>query len=576
MIWLPFAMLVLCACESLPARLWPQAPGWSRAQLIGVTRVQDPIPMALEPSGRIYLFSFVTPDDSTYPHITALDRQANPVWEQTYREIPLRGARHPKLVWDGTQLQLFWTVQGDLHHATASRHGDLLDHHVFDLDLQVNTIDVAVNSQGLVSVWLAGPRENPGLYALDLNLEDLTLIDPLGVRPSLQYDAEGTLHAAWAQWLAGENDVPIRYGAFPGGRYSPGTEATVVVPRFSGTTSLFGPMLGLDRKQAYIFWSTTTISGLEAGKVEAKFVHFPAGEPSIGTEDNILRVPSGYTLDYQEVESTLESGPRVELITAPELAGTAITEISPNSAPADELVVAVLARLSYPMRKTRPQISAVYFHEGIADAYQELSFTPTSSSSPTILSDAQGRLYVNWLERADAGGWGVYFSSTASDLREALSGLDSADVARLTTETMFGLASGALLLPISLAWAVPALIVLVLTARLRRFEDDLEGTGAFLGLALALLVLWVIKLAILPSIQSYIPFSAWIPIIPPWLDIPLRIGVPIFIVVISAFVAWRYLVSKRDGSPYKFIVIYAVVDGVLTMAIYGLFIYGVA
>lgn len=532
--------------------------------------------MAIDSSGRIYLFSFVTSDDGTYPHMIALDRQANPIWEQTYRDVPARGARHPKLVWDGVQLQLFWIVHGELHRAIASPGGDLVSHHVFDLGLQVDAIDVAASSQGLVSVWLAGPRENPGLYALDLDHEELTLVDPQGIRPSLQYDAEGTLHTSWAQWLPGDNDVPILYGAFPGGRYSPDAVATAVELRFSGTTSLFGPVLGLDKQQAYIFWSKTVFSGLEAGKIEAKYVHFPIGEQSSGVDERILRVPSGYTLDYQEVESLLESGPRVELISAPELAGTAITEISPNSAPADELVIAMLARLSYPMRKTRPQISAVYFEEGVADAYQELSFTPTSSSSPTILSDAQGRLYTNWLEKGDTDGWGVYFSSTAPDIQEALRGLDSTDVSRLTTETLFGMAAGALLLPISLAWAVPALIVLILTARLRTSEDDLEGTGAFLGLGLALLVLWLIKLAILPSIQSYVPFSAWIPIIPTWLEIPLRIGVPIIIVILSTLVAWRYLASRREGSPYKFVVIYAVIDGILTMAIYGLFIYGAA
>jgi hypothetical protein len=532
--------------------------------------------MAIDSSGRIYLFSFVTSDDGTYPHMIALDRQANPIWEQTYRDIAARGARHPKLVWDRAHLQLFWIVQGELHRAIASPGGDLVSHHVFDLGLQVDAIDVAANSDGLVSAWLAGPRENAGLYALDLKSDELTLIDPQGIRPSLRYDASRTLHAAWAQWLPGDNNVPIQYGSFPGGRYSPDAVATAVVLRFSGTTSLFGPILGLDKQQAYIFWSKTVFSGLEAGKIEAKYVHFPIGEPSSGVDERILRVPSGYSLDYQDVEHLLESGPRVELGSAPELGGTAITEISPNSTTGDELVIAMLARLSYPMRKTRPQISSVYFQEGVAEAYQELSFTPTNSSSPTILSDAQGRLYVNWLERGDENGWGVYFSSTASDIQEALSGLDSSDVSRLTTETLFGMAAGALLLPVSLAWAVPALIVLVLTARFRTFEDDLEGTGAFLGLGLALLILWLIKLAILPSIQSYVPFSAWIPIIPTWLETPLRIGVPILIVVLGALVAWRYLATRREGSPYKFLVIYAVIDGILTMAIYGLFIYGAA
>jgi hypothetical protein len=529
--------------------------------------------MALDSAGNIYLFSFVTFAESSSPRLIALDREANTIWEHTYEEISHRGPRQPKLLWDGQRLQLLWIARGDLHRASIDANGYLVNYEMAELNFSVDAMDAAIDGSGSVSVALAGPPEEPGLHLLNSNGTS-TLVDPEGLQPDIQYDQEGTLHIAWSQRMPEPGDVPLLYGAFPGGRYAPDSIRSIATPRPIGTASFVGPTIGLDNENAYIFWSMIFYSGPNAGTIEANFAHFPKGDTVSGVKEQSLRVPYGYTLPYEALESTLISGPRVDLGSANDLGGTDITQSFPNTVASDELVVAVLARLGYTMRKTKPQVAAVYFGEGDANTYQQLSFTPTSSTSPTIVSDTQEHLYLTWLERGDAAGWGIYFSSTASDLKEALRGVNTSDVASVTVETVFGLVAGALLVPFSLAWAVPAIVVLMLTSRLRRSEDNLVGGGAFAGLALALLVLWGIKLSILPGIHDYVPFSAWIPIIPDWLYEPMRIGIPVVIAILSALAAWRYLVRKQDNSPYKFIVIYAVVDGMLTMAIYGLFIYG--
>jgi hypothetical protein len=118
------------------------------------------------------------------------------------------------------------------------------------------------------------------------------------------------------------------------------------------------------------------------------------------------------------------------------------------------------------------------------------------------------------------------------------------------------------------------MIALFLTGGLRRSEDGIAGIGGLLSLALALALLWAVKLGVLPAIQTYVPFSAWIPVIPVGWDELLRIGVPALIAAAGFLAAWVYLARRGEDSPYRFVAVYAVVDSVLTMAIYGVFIYG--
>ncbi|GMR09595.1 MAG: hypothetical protein BMS9Abin28_0414 [Anaerolineae bacterium] len=544
--------------------------------MIAETRVPDPVPIALDDEGNIYLFSFNSIGASTYPRLIALDQQASIIWDQTYETVALNGPRLPKLLWDGEKLRLFWLADGEIYGAIVNGAGNLMGPDLFAHDVPIMSFDAAVDRSGSTSVWFAGPLEEPGLYMFDPDryAEGAILVDPDGVRPDIQYDAEGTLHAIWSRQSPGPGPVPIQYGAYPEGRFQPGMNSTVIAPRLTGTTTFTGPTLGLDVEDAYVFWSRTLFSGLEAGRVEAEYVYFPKGDPSSVAQVQTFRVPYAFTLTYEDPDGALEAGPRVALESSEELDGTHITEIAPNGGYSDELAVALGARLGYPMRKTKPQISAAYFRDGTVKTYQQLNFTPTNSISPSMVSDPAGGLYLTWLEKGDVPGWGVYLSGTSPALRAALSGLDEQDVGLLMVETAFGLTTGALLLPVAIAWGLPSFIVLALTQSLRKSQDELAGLGGILSLALALLLLWAVKLAILPAIQTYVPFSAWIPVIPIWLHKPLRIGVPALIAGLSILAAWAYLARKSEGSPYRFVAIYAIVDGLLTMAVYGVFIYG--
>ena len=54
----------------------------------------------------------------------------------------------------------------------------------------------------------------------------------------------------------------------------------------------------------------------------------------------------------------------------------------------------------------------------------------------------------------------------------------------------------------------------------------------------------------------------------------MRIFFPVTITLISAFVAWKYTYARRRHSPFFTLLIYMAIDGLLTMGIYGVALYG--
>jgi hypothetical protein len=238
------------------------------------------------------------------------------------------------------------------------------------------------------------------------------------------------------------------------------------------------------------------------------------------------------------------------------------------------LVIAFRARINFLRRKSQDQVSTAFFKDGDPVAYQLLSFTSASSSRPAILSDQAGHLYVTWLEKGDLPGFVVFFASTAPDIREALGGITGRDVGRLSAETLFGLLSGALLIPFVLVWMVVPVVVMGLTSFIRRDDAGFASPGTLVSLTLAVVAYWVGKLVLLPGIWEYVPFSAWLPIIPSWLNFPLRVGVPLILTGLALLAAWHYTYRRQRPSPLYFLLIYVAVDGVLTVAVYGVLFLG--
>jgi hypothetical protein len=569
--------IVLSACVGQAETLWLKSPGWSRAKLVSTTKVGDPVPITFDDAGNIYIFLVSADNEFPILCVIAYDKHAAMIWDRCYTEIELNVPSQPQIVWDGKALQLFWISDNKLYNAQVDTLGHLISPVALLSDeVAVETYDVTANTSGSIALWFAGAQEDPGLYALPLDdvADQPILIDAEGVNPDLQFDDAGTLHIIWAHIPPGTGDKSFFYAAYPDGEFQPDRASSIAGARIVGTTLLEGPTLGLDGHNAYIFWTLTYFSGLEAGQSKTFYVSFPHSQSGLVSPVQYLNVPFSSSLTYQPFhESSLNAGDRVLLGPGHPGSGSYTTLVATNSATEQELVIAFHARLEYLMRKTKSQISAVFLQDGVPTSYQQLSFTPSGSFYPAIHSDDEGQLYLTWLEKGELPGWIVYFASTAPEMEKNLSKLSSDDITRIVADTAFGLLTGALLIPIGFIWFVPSMIVLTLTSRLRGTTEGFTSIGAIVIFSLAMIVLWVTKLAILPGILEYVPFSAWIPSIPSWLHSPLRLIVPSLIGVLSLLVAWFYVQRKGNPSISVFMIIYSITDGILTMAIYGVFVF---
>ncbi len=564
--------LAISACAAQPERLWIKTPGWSRAQLLGNTRVGDPVQLAVSEEGNVHIFFIAATEDGPRLHIQKMDRDANTIWTQTFTEIELFNPSEPKLILDGEVLHLYWVMQGSLYRSRVDTSGGIVSSpEVLSGKKAVKTYDVA-RSEDEVTIWFSGTEDQPGLYTLQDG--EIVLVDRDGFQVDIQYDRNGTLHVIWSRSSPDGNRYDIYYGAYPAGRFEPGFAKIAASPLVFGTVIFEGPHLGLDRTDAYIFWSITHLSGEEAGTAETLYTHFPIGHPEVASNEKNLTVPYSYDLNYEEMESDAPpTGERVHLQEGFVGGGRYITQVNPGPTVGDELVVAFHARLGYLLRKTQSQVSSVFLHDGVHKGYQQLSFTSSFSSQPAIFSDEDGHLYLGWLEKGSEPGWMVYFASTAPSLMDGLGGITTDDMSRVAAEAIFGLLTGALLIPVAFIWIIPTMIVFVIFSRLLRSDEKVTDIRGLLTLGITLVALWVAKIGVLPGIRTYVPFSAWIVFLPDWIRIPLLIGVPILIAVLSLGLAW--IISSREEQPttYKLIVAYIVIDGILTMAIYGVLVY---
>jgi hypothetical protein len=363
------------------------------------------------------------------------------------------------------------------------------------------------------------------------------------------------------------------------GVFEAGQETAVYRSQPKPSDIMTGPWLGMDSQQVYLVWNISVRTGPEAGKILTQYLTFPPGHPGLLSGPQAIIVPGTADLDYTyEPDDGLAAGQRVLPIDGYSLT-TAVTDVAllTTNQPALEMAVAFDALIPYEFRKERGQIGVLYLQNWQVNGYQLLSFTPNASVMPTIVSDANDYLYLTWLERADSGGFQIYFASTAPDLVEALSGVTTGDLARIGRETVFGLLSGAVLSPILVAlWTLLPMLVLYITSILRRGQPGKRVfVGTIISLLLAFAVYWLMKLATIPGIRSYVPFSAWVPGIPVWLQAPLQIGVPIVTTLAGIAAAWYFTYRRNSESILNFLFIFIAVDGLITMSIYGFQFYNV-
>ncbi|MCP4543788.1 MAG: hypothetical protein GY832_42285 [Chloroflexi bacterium] len=307
-------MPLLSACSYQVDRLWLNAPGWSRAQLISDTSINQAISIALDDTGGIYLFSTRKEANGHHPHIIALNRQAEIIWERTL-DVVLVKPDQAQIHWDGQALVLFWIDDQSLYAAQVDTSGNLHAKPTLLSREKVGSCDIAARSNS-ITIWYGGTRRNPGVYTLPFQnpTGEATLVDAEGIHPAAQYDDEGRLHATWLNYAHGPVEPRLYYAAYPGSVYVPEQQILVAEPYIRSDSELQGPWLGLDQQHVYLFLLEGIRSGRGVNKTDVKYVYFPQNEPRLASEPNSIVVPRTAELVYEALpEKGLAAGQRVPL-----------------------------------------------------------------------------------------------------------------------------------------------------------------------------------------------------------------------------------------------------------------------
>ncbi len=583
-LWGPILFLILflglaaiSATTSEVDRLWLNAPDWSRAKLVGDTSARQPVALALDDVGTIYLFTLQAEGNTHRARIVALNRAADVVWDQT-----LDGAfaepQDPKIFWDEQGLHLFWLDDGGLYAAQVDTSGNsLAAPALLSGGRTVGSYDLAPGPEG-TTIWYGGTRRDPGVYTLPL--QDPTakamLVDAEGMQLAAQVDSEGALHATWVTYPPLGTQPSLHYAAYPGGNYRPGQQTLVAEPTLERDATLLGPWLGVDGEQIYLFWTESFQSHEHGYLTQTEYMSFPPYEPALASEPKLITVPNTENLLYEPFpEGALAAGQRVALASGSYPRTVIPVDITVHSADVGETVLALRADLRHQREHAVGQIGTLFMQNGTPTTYQLLSFNPKFSQSPAITSDGTGYLYATWIERREEmPGYQIYFASTADDIHQVLSPLTRGDIGRMVTNTFFGLLTGAVFFPVAmLLWLVLPLLLLAVTWVFRRGSETITSRASLLSIALALIAYWGVKLVTFAQAGSYVPFSGWIPIIPSGLGVVLQLSVPVIIALLGLAAAWYVMVRTHSRSAAVFVIIYALVDSFLTMAVYGGLLY---
>lgn len=567
--------VALGACA--PAdHLWLNAPDWSRATLVGTSSAGYPSPAVFDDQSRPYLLLAQAGDAGLQSlWIVALDPNGRERWRQGL-PFEIGRAVEPRLVWNGSAFYVFWIDDGSLFVAlfdpSTRTTGEAL---VVSADLVVGSYDALRTEDGVLHLWLAGPRRDPGLYRGYVNGQEPTLIDPEGILPDLELGEDGRLNAFWSHYPSGFGDVQFFYGQGEPQGIQADYAHLVVRPRVGATSVLQGPEGAVEGTTGYVFWTVIERTGLSAGAGSTRYVSFSIENPQTQSAGEFLRIPGAYHLPYQPVGSTGFLVGERTLLPAPSLPGTSYIADPWALGNAEETAVAVSTSAEYLRNKRELQVAVAFLRAGDVDSYQLLSFTPAGSVRPALTTDTAGHLYLTWLEKSAGSGFLVYFAGTSPSMVSAMENLTTSDVVRVLADSAFGMLTGILLAPLAALISVVApLVLLALTSFLRKDTDTVFSPGTFFSLVVSLVAFWYAKIAMLPSIGEYVPFSAWVPFLPVWSEGLLRWGVPALTAVVGLIVAWALTYRADRRSPVYFLLIYAAVDGVITGAMYGVQFYG--
>lgn len=566
---------LLAACSSGQERSLKPSPDWSRGVKIGTNLVGTIGLVVEEQGGNIHLVWPAQGEDGVLFHYVQINRETAITAEHDL-DLDSTRLRTPRLLPAGAgRLHLFYgnRTAGGGDWGLWYTQLDAATGEIASAPFQISTEDVNVSDytpapdgQGGAVVLFA--RDGQGdVFGARLGpsgelLQEQTLLAEGGRAPTVRVGQDQTFHVAWLQ----ENDVV--YSSMAAGELTRMEGVSLTNLRSGTGLSILGPELGLDHTHVYVFWSQLFQSGTEAGTAATEYISFPLGaaRPSNSVYVGVMPVEEPPLKPYDGFFNLTQLVPAPEKVQSSEF----VYQPSPIYTDRAELAIALIANQQV-RRDIFDQPVVSIFADGIYQGYLNAGKTISLSKDPILIADAEGELYMAW--REGAAGQHVYFATTLAEMRELWDQVTFLDV--LNAALLGGLEGAATMLcfPIAgIGWMLPGLLLLG-GWKLAREQEDLSQASSWILLTIAFLVYQFIKLLTIPALVSYIPFSAWVEIPPDW-ETALRIGVPLVIFGISVGVA-EFVRRRRTQSTLVYYIVLTVVDGLLTLGIYGVTFLGV-
>ncbi len=568
---LVFLMIIASACQIRHKGRKP-SEDWSRGLPVGLF-VKGNIDLVVTPDGTLSHFVWLTEDEEEQARIqyTVLDETAVPQLSLLL-DLPADRVRHPRLVLGSDDsVHFLWSTRKENEPGWDLWYGQLDENGVLKGDaLQLAPADdgitgydvVADGNGGLFVVW--ENSESDTLYGSQISADGTFVQDPIqiasGVYPSLQIDKSNTLHMAWLS----EHDM--MYAHWPEGQLGTAVPTLITSLPTDSSGKLDGPELGLTDEWAYLFWSHYYSSGLEAGTAVSEYAAFPLAEPQLSTTQRIKNAP------YEEVnDAPYQSAYQLTQLAQPASASRStnfVRDPKPTVGRDGELAVAMTMSQNYRL-DSYIQMAVGLFKDGEYLGYQMAGKTEAFSQDPVLVTDDKGYLYLAWRD----GGRGslAYYAVTTEAGQRALNRMEGGDIAAVVLNGGLEVVTGMLFFPLACVWLIPGFLIIGIY-HFWKGESSLKEPATIVFLVISIAVSQGMKILLLPTITTYVPFSAWLDI-PTSLDRVLIISVPVAMLLISLLFAW--LMRKRTESGLAFFFWFTGMDALLTLAVYGVNLMGV-
>jgi hypothetical protein len=498
-----------------------------------------------------------------------LDSETNPVVDE-YLEMETAWPRAPLLAQGSDdRLHLFWANRLGGEFVWELWHGfiDTLSGELGEMQ-QLSLAGTNVDAFSTISDGAGGAyvfwdsRDVQAINGLHIDANGEVTQGPMritdnAVSPSGTLDRSGNLHLAWLS-----SELQVTYAVFEGGDLEAvqGTPISSIVLGIGD--SMIGPKVGLSDGWTYILWSTSSISGLEPGTAKGWYAAFPMNEPETMNPEQVWLVPFE-DQEYREYQGAYNLTELADLAVAP-YGSDYVENLDPISGHPSTLAVATVMKQDYRL-DTFLQIAIMLFEHGELIGYQVATKTDSISQEPVITIDAADNLYIAW--REGPSGNRIFLATTAPVGRENLNSIDGNEILRSLISGGVESFAGFGFFPFAFFWLVPGLLILGLVEVFGK-ETEFNKPLPLAALVVSMLFYEIMKIIIVPTIFSYIPFSAWIGI-PSSLETVLRVGVPLATLGIGIFIAWWISWRRDNRAALIFFFVAAGIDALLTLMIYG-------